>query len=156
MNYSFTTVLDPFCIGILERTFQRLAALTGSKFLPRLDVSTSLETDRRTVHQVRACRVDEEAQQHCVQPGRVWGGLRQTAVGSRLRLSTTSANGSQLQISTNHTRRRQFHLPQQVSTFCYLNASHNNDMQSMLLVRLRSCVCIRGNLKSLGRIINGF
>jgi len=73
---------------------RRLNALTGSKFLPRLDVSTSVEADRRSVHQIRPRRVYEEAEQHRVQPGRVRGGLRQAAVDSRFCLSTTTTNGS--------------------------------------------------------------
>ena len=99
---------------------EEAVALTGSKFLPRLDVPTSLEADCRSVHQIRARRVDEEAEQHCIHSGRVREGLRQPALGSGFCLSATSANGSQLQNSSNYARGRQFSVFEQVSAPYYI------------------------------------
>lgn len=67
----------------------------GAELLPRMVVSSTMETDCRIVHPVRPRREHAETELNRVQSGRVRRGLRQAAVGSSFRLLATSPHGGQ-------------------------------------------------------------
>lgn len=73
-----------------------------------------METNCGAVHPFSARWEHEEAEQHCVQYGGVWGGVQSTALHPRHLFSPPTKNGRLLQETTDYPWGRQFYFLEQV------------------------------------------
>lgn len=112
-NINITYAYREFEKNICVLTFYK-HPVTGSEFLPWLVVSKAMETNCGAVHPFSARGEHEEAEQHRVQYGGVWGGVQSTALHPRHLFSPPTKNGRLLQETTDYPWGRQFYFLEQV------------------------------------------
>lgn len=119
--------------------------VTGSEFLPRLVVSKAMETNRGVVHPFSTCGEHEEAEQHRVQYGGVWGGVQSTALHSCHLFSPPTKNGRILQETTNYPWRCQFYFLEQVRCVHQMYFSFVKNILPKFLSSLDTLIKSRGS-----------